>query len=171
MEPRIRRVEARDAETINRIYTHYVLETPITFDVEPWPLEKRREWVAHFEPEGRHQCFVAEEDGAVLGWACSGPFRPKAAYETSVEMSVYLAPEAIGKRLGTRLYDALLGALEGEDVRRALGGITLPNAASVALHARFGFTSVGVFSDVGRKFDRYWDVQWFEKPLGRQRGR
>ena len=162
---RIRHADESDAEAINRIYNHYVVETPVTFDIEPTTLEARRDWLAAFSKDGRRQCLVADVDGLAVGWACSKQFRVKAAYDTSVETSIYLDPEATGAGLGTRLYDALFEALEGQDLRRALGGITLPNAASIALHERFGFRSIGVFSEVGRKFDRYWDVQWFEKPL------
>ena len=102
----------------------------------------------------------------MIGYACSSRFRPKPASETSVETSVYLAPEAIGHRAGSRLYEKLFKALEGEDVHRAYAGIALPNPASVRLHERFGFKRVGHFTEQGRKFGRYWDVAWYEKPLG-----
>lgn len=147
------------------IINHYVERTAITFDVEPFTVETRRPWLAQFAETGRHRIFVAERDGRVLGWACSGPFRPKAAYATSVETSVYLAPGEGGRGLGSRLYARLFGALGGEDVHRALAGITLPNDASVRLHERFGFHRVGVFRENGRKLGRYWDVAWYEKPL------
>jgi phosphinothricin acetyltransferase len=164
---RIRPVSKNDAEDINAIYNHYVLETPITFDIDAITLEQRLPWIEIFDTTGRHQCVVAERDGRAIGWACSKPFRVKAAYETSVEMSIFLDPDCGGQGLGTALYETLFEALEAEDLRRAVAGITLPNAASLALHARFGFTSIGVFSEIGRKFDRYWDVQWLEKSLKR----
>lgn len=165
MATRIRHAEGGDAEALNRIYNHYIVETPITFDLEPATLAARVDWLSGFSTGGRHQCLVADVDGVAVGWACSKQFRTKAAYDTSVETSIYLDASATGSGLGSRLYQALFEALDGQDLRRALGGVTLPNAASVALHRRFGFESVGVFSEVGRKFDRYWDVQWFEKPL------
>lgn len=84
-------------------------------------------------------------------------------YGTSVEVSVYLTPDAAGHGIGTRLYDALFTALATEDVHRAYAGIALPNAASVRLHERFGFAHVGTYGEVGRKFGRYWDVAWYEK--------
>jgi len=165
MASRIRHAEERDAEALNGIYNYYIAETPITFDIEPWTVVERAEWLAGFSTDGRHQCFVAEMDGAAVGWACSKQFRGKAAYDTSVEASIYLDPGATGAGLGTTLYEALFEGLAGQDLRRALGGVTLPNPASIALHRRFGFESVGTFTEVGRKFDRYWDVQWFEKTL------
>ena len=100
-----------------------------------------------------------------VGYASSSVFRPKAAYETSVETSVYVDPGWTGRGVGSRLYERLFAALEQEDVHRAYAGITLPNSGSVALHERFGFTLVGVFTHAGRKFGRYWDVAWYEKHL------
>jgi phosphinothricin acetyltransferase len=165
MGTRIRRVEPSDLQTLTRIYNHYIAETPITFDVEPYTEEKRRPWIEQFAHDGPRQCFVAEIDGTACGWASTGPFRPKAAYDQSVEVSVYLAPEITRRGLGTALYEALFDGLSGAVLHRALAGITLPNPTSVALHARFGFTSVGTFREVGFKFGRYWDVEWFEKAL------
>jgi phosphinothricin acetyltransferase len=109
---------------------------------------------------------VAIPDGQVIGYASSGQYRAKAAYETTVETSAYVAPDFVGRGLGTSLYTVLLDALEREDVHRALAGIAQPNDASVALHRRFGFHAVAHFSEQGRKFDRYWDVDWYERALG-----
>ena len=95
----------------------------------------------------------------------AGPCGPKPAYSTSVEVSVYCAPEAAGRGVGTLLYASLFEALAGEDLHRAYAGITQPNEASVRLHARFGFRPIGMYEEVGRKFDRYWDVAWYEKKL------
>jgi phosphinothricin acetyltransferase len=169
-DARIRPAIADDHAAITDLYNHYVVRTPITFDVEPYALQARRPWFEQFADGGRYRLLVAEGAEGILGYACTLRYRPKAAYETSVETSVYLRPDATGQGLGALLYGALFAALRGEDVHRALAGITLPNPASVALHRRFGFRSVGVYSHVGRKFGRYWDVEWFEKELDRSRG-
>ena len=153
-----------DLAAINEIYNHYVAETHITFDVEPMRMEARLEWFAHYGLEGRHRLFVAEEEGAV-GFATSSRFRPKPGYLTSVETSVYVAPDATGKGAGSRLYEMLFKSLEGEDIHRAYAGIALPNPPSIALHEKFGFQRVAHFTEQGRKFGRYWDVDWFEKPF------
>lgn len=155
-----------DLEAINEIYNHYVVETHVTFDDEPISLEARREWFGHYAATGRHRVLVAEDDDAVRGFASSSRFRPKPGYLTSVETSVYLAPDATGQGTGARLYSELFESLEGEDLHRAYAGIALPNPASVALHEMFGFKRVALFSEQGRKFGRYWDVAWFEKALG-----
>ncbi len=161
----IREAMETDLPALTDVYNHYVRETPITFDLEPYTLETRRPWFDGFATAGRHRLLVAEGDGVALGYACSHRFRAKAAYDRSVETTIYLGPEALGQGIGRRLYAALFEVLAGEDVHRALAGVTLPNAASAALHARFGFTSIGVFREVGYKFDRYWDVEWLEKAM------
>jgi len=161
----IRRAREDDLAALTTLYNHYVERTPITFDVEPYTVEQRRAWLAGFAERGRHQLLVAEEGGRLVGWAGTLRFREKRAYDTTVEMTVYLAPDAIGRGLGAALYEALFAALAGEDVHRAVAGITLPNDASIALHRRFGFAEVGVFREVGRKLGRYWDVLWMERAL------
>ncbi len=164
-DPLVRRAERRDLARITEIYNHYVATTPITFDVAPYAEAEREPWLAQFAPRGRHQLFVAEREGRVIGYAGSMPFRPKAAYETSVELTIYVAPDERTRGVGPRLYGALFAALRGEDVHRLLAGITLPNEPSVRLHERLGFRAVGVYSEVGRKLGRYWDVGWWEKAL------
>ena len=162
----IRAAGEQDLEAVNDIYNHYVVETHVTFDEEPTTMDARREWFTHYAESGRHRLLVATEDGNVIGYATSSRFRPKPGYLTSVETSVYLSPDATGKGAGTALYTELFKSLEGEDLHRAYAGIALPNPASVALHEKFGFKRVALFSEQGRKFGRYWDVAWFEKPLG-----
>lgn len=161
----VRRAERRDLAPITEIYNHYVETSAITFDVTPYSEAERAPWFAQFGERGRHQLFVAERGGSVIGYAGSLPFRPKAAYETSVETTIYLAPDERARGVGPRLYEALFTALRGEDVHRLLAGITLPNEASVRLHERLGFQRVGVYSEVGRKLGRYWDVGWWERGL------
>jgi phosphinothricin acetyltransferase len=157
-----------DLEALADLYNHYIRETAITFDIRPMTPEQRRPWLLSHPEDGPHRLMVAQEgtSGRLLGYATSSPFRPKAAYDTSVEVSVYCAPDAGGRGIGTLLYKALFEALEGEDLHRAYAGMTLPNDASARLHTRFGFTYVGTYREVGRKFGRYWDVAWYEKPLG-----
>ena len=163
---KIRSGREADVPALNEIYNHYVRATPITFDVVPSTLEQRLGWFRQFDELGRLRIVVAESAGEAIGYATSLPFRAKPAYETSVETTIYLKPDAAARGTGTLLYRELFGRLGGEDLRRALAGVTLPNPASVALHGKFGFRSVGVFHEVGRKLGRYWDVEWFEKELG-----
>ncbi|BCJ27051.1 N-acetyltransferase family protein [Actinocatenispora sera] len=164
-EIRSRPARLDDLPRLTEIYNHYVLATPITFDVEPVTVAGRRDWFDAHAPSGRYRLLVAEQDGVVLGYASSGRFRTKPAYETSVEFSVYLAPERTGNGVGSLLYRRLLDELAGADVHRAYAGVCLPNEASQRLHRRFGFQPIGVYREVGRKFGRYWDVQWFEREV------
>ncbi len=162
----VRPASEGDLGAINHIYNHYVVESHVTFDDEPMSMDARREWFAHYVETGRHRVLVATDGDEVVGYATSSRYRPKPGYVTSVETSIYLAPDAVGKGAGAKLYAELFKSLEGEDIHRAYAGIALPNPASIRLHERFGFKRVAVYTEQGRKFGRYWDVAWFEKPLG-----
>jgi phosphinothricin acetyltransferase len=165
-DPRIRPATPEDLCDLVRIYNHYVTNTHITFDTEPFASEERRSWLEGFARSGPYRLLVAELESAAVGYASSSRFRPKQAYHTSVETTVYLDPHHVGHGLGRELYAALLEALGGEPrVHRAYGGVALPNPASVALHESLGFRPVGTFQQVGHKFDRFWDVTWYEKDL------
>lgn len=159
----IRAARAEDVPRLAEIYNHAVMHSPATFDLEPKTVEERKVWFAQFAETGRYRLLVAEEDGVVLGYAGTTRWRPKAAYDTTVETTIYCAAEAVGRGVGTRLYAALFEALAGEDVHRYVAGYVPPNAASARLHARFGFREVGTFHEVGFKFGRYWDVCWLER--------
>lgn len=152
-----------DLGALTRIYNHFVENTHITFDLEPYAVDSRREWFSHYAETGRHRLLVAEVAGDVVGYATSGRFRDKAAYNPSVETTVYCAPEAVGAGVGSALYTALFEALKTEDVHQAYAGVALPNETSLAFHHRFGFTEIGTFHEVGRKFDKWWDVTWLER--------
>ena len=162
-EFRIRPAVRDDLPRLTEIYNYYVVHTPVTFDVEPYTVEGREAWFGQFGATGRYRLIVAEENGMVIGYAGTTRFRPKAAYETTAETTIYCAPEAVGKGMGQRLYTELFEMLKGEDIHRFVGGYVLPNAASEALHRRFGFKVVGVFGENGRKFGKYWDVCWVER--------
>ncbi|MEU5315317.1 N-acetyltransferase family protein [Streptomyces sp. NPDC021056] len=156
-----------DLRALTDIYNHYVRETPITFDTTVFTPEERRPWLLSHPEDGPYLLKVAADADSqeILGYATSSPFRAKPAYATSVEVTVYLAPHAGGRGIGTLLYKALFEALAAEDVHRAYAGIAQPNEASRRLHERFGFRHVGTYNEVGRKFGRYWDVAWYEKEL------
>jgi phosphinothricin acetyltransferase len=166
MAPSMRSATLDDLPALTAIYNHYITNTTITFDLEPFAPESRRTWFDAHAASGRHRLLIAvDADDVVLGYATSSRWRPKAAYDTTVESSVYCRPEAVGRGLGTALYSALFDALAIEDVHRVVAGVSQPNPASVALHRRLGFREVGIFSNVGRKFGKYWDVAWFERAM------
>ena len=165
MTPQIRAADRDDVPALVDLYNHYVASTAITFDIEPVTIASRTEWFEHYAPTGRHRLLVAYDGPTLLGYASTSPFAVKAAYETSVEVTVYTAADQTRRGIGTALYEALFASVAHEDLHRAYAGITLPNEASIALHRRFGFTDVGVYREVGRKFGRYHDVLRMQRDL------
>jgi phosphinothricin acetyltransferase len=161
----VRPARLDDLARITEIYNHYVVTTAITFDIDPVRAEDRHGWYEEHTTGPGHRLLVADDRGRVVGYAGTGTFRDKRAYDTTVETTIYLAAGCEGRGLGTRLYVALFDALAGESVHRAVAGVTLPNPASLALHRRFGFREVGVFRENGRKLERYWDVMWLERAI------
>jgi phosphinothricin acetyltransferase len=103
----IRAAREDDLPRLTEIYNHYVIHTPVTFDLEPYTVERRAPWFRQFALAGRYRLLVAEDDGKVVGYAGSIRFRPKAAYDTTVEVTIYCDPLTVGKGLGHRLYAAL----------------------------------------------------------------
>lgn len=163
--PLIRSATLDDLPRLTEIYNHYVVNSPATFDLEPYTVQRRLSWFSQFGSAGRHRLLVAQDNGVVLGYAGTVRFRPKAAYDTTVESTIYCAADHTRKGLGSLLYAALFEAIKDEDIHRIVAGFTLPNPASQALHEHLGFKTVGIFCEVGRKFGRYWDVAWTERPL------
>lgn len=162
----IRDAEAGDLNELVDIYNHYIVETHVTFDTEPFAVGGRTQWFNQFSNTGPYQLLVAEIESRVVAYASSTQFKARPAYNTSVETAIYNRPDQCGHGVGTALYGALIDRLIGEpSVHRAYGGIALPNPESIALHQRLGFKCVGTYHEVGFKFDRFWDVSWFEKDV------
>jgi phosphinothricin acetyltransferase len=152
-----------DLAAINEIYNRYVETSAFTFDADPTSMAWRRDWFSSFSERGRYRLLVGRSGATVIGFAASRSYRPRVAYDSSVETSVYVSLDQVGRGVGTVLYSALLRELDREDVHRAYAGIAQPNPASERLHERLGFRRVGYFSEPGRKFGRYWDVAWYER--------
>jgi L-amino acid N-acyltransferase YncA len=162
---KIREAAAHDAETIASIYHHYVLNTSISFEEDAVPAIDMALRIADVQAAGL-PWLVAEVDGAVAGYAYASKWRVRHAYRFSVESTVYLAPASAGKGIGTTLYRALLDRLRDGGYHLAIGGIALPNAASVALHEKLGFEKVAQFKEVGFKFGRWTEVGYWQLKLG-----
>ncbi|MEO1251704.1 MAG: N-acetyltransferase family protein [Pseudomonadota bacterium] len=163
-EVRLARLD--DAEGINAVYNPFILKSPATFETEPISEASRRDWLAGLGADPRHPVVVAiGEGGKILGFANAARFDPRAAYGTSVKTSVFVSPQASGQGVGHMLYADLFERLAQCDLHRAYGLIVAPNPASVRLHEAFGFSHVSTLDEVGRKFDRYYSVMWFEKRL------
>lgn len=164
-EVRIRHCAPGDYGAVVAIYNYYIQNSHATFDTRPYSIGERAPWFAQFNEQGPHQLLVAANDDEVVGYCCSVPFSRRPAYEISVETSVYLAAGATGHGIGKTLYAKLLENLDGIGLHGAYAGISLPNNASVKLHESLGFRKVGVYEEVGRKFDKYWSVAWYEHRL------
>jgi phosphinothricin acetyltransferase len=160
----IRSATDRDAEAIARIYNHYVLNTVVTFEEEPVPPGEIAARIKDTE-SARFPWLVAEQDGQVAGYAYAGRWSGRCSYRFSAESTVYLDPAAVGQGLGKRLYGALLAALRERSMHVVIGGIALPNPASVALHEKLGFVKVAHFRQVGFKFDQWIDVGYWQTQL------
>lgn len=159
----IRRVLAEDAAAIAAIYNHHVVNTIVTFEETPVDGAAMRDRIADIDAS--HAWLVAEAGGVVAGYAYASAWRARSAYRRSVETTVYVANDALGRGLGTELYGALLAELARRGFHCAMGGIALPNAGSVALHERMGFAKVAHFREVGWKFGRWIDVGYWQRML------
>jgi len=160
---RIRPATRTDAAALLMIYRPFVESTAVSFETVVPTID---EFGARIENAlAGWQWLVAEQDGRCVGYACAGTHRERAAYRWSVEVSAYVLPSHQRQGIGRALYWQLLDDLAGRGFCNALAGITLPNEASVGLHRAAGFTPVGVFRAVGRKFDAWHDVAWFQREL------
>jgi L-amino acid N-acyltransferase YncA len=166
MDPGIRPAQACDADAIAALYNHYIADSIATFELEPVSAQDMRERIGSVQARGL-PWLLAEAGGRLCGYAYAGPWRARAAYRQAVESSVYLAPWATGRGVGLRLYTALMARLRDCEVHTMIGGIALPNAASVGLHERLGFAKVAHFSEVGCKFGRRIDVGYWQRRLHR----
>lgn len=160
----IRSATSADATAIAAIYNHYVLNTSVTFEEEAVSTEQMVERIAQVKADGL-PWLVLEQSGEVLGYAYATKWRVRSAYRFSVESTVYVKDGVTAKGLGSQLYQQLLADLKALGLRLVIGGITLPNKQSVALHEKFGFEKCGHFQQVGFKFEQWRDVGYWQKLL------
>ena len=158
----IRPVTLADAEACCAIYNPHVLGTTVTFEEQAVTPEVMRTRIA--DTIVSFPWLVFDTEAGVAGYAYATAWRTRSAYRHSVETTVYLAAQHQGQGIGTKLYGALIEQLRVRGVHRAMGGIALPNAGSVALHERLGFRKVAHFDEVGWKFDRF-DVGYWQLNL------
>ncbi len=159
----LRLARAEDAQGLLAIYGPIVESTTISFETEVPSVQEMQERVANTLRD--FPWLVSELDGQIAGYAYASRHRQRAAYQWSVDVSVYVATSARRRGLGRRLYAPLLGIVRILGYYTAYAGIALPNAASVALHESMGFVPVGVFRNVGYKLGEWRDVGWWQRPL------
>lgn len=155
---------ADDAGAIAAIYNHFVLNTAISFEESEVDVSAMAGRIADVQAAGL-PWLVAERNGKLLGYAYATRWRVRHAYRHSVETSVYLAPDAASQGLGSMLYEVLLERLRQSGYHLAIGGIALPNPASIALHQKLGFEKVAHFKEVGFKFGEWRDVGYWQRTL------
>lgn len=162
--PDIRAAREADGAHIAAIYNHYISHTMVTFEETPLAAEELAARVRDVQAAGL-PWLVAEADGAIAGYAYAGKWETRSGYRFTVESSVYVAPGRTGQGIGPALYRELLELLRQRHIKIVIGGIALPNAASVGLHERFGFVKVAQFREVGVKFRRWMDVGYWQLTL------
>jgi phosphinothricin acetyltransferase len=163
-EPTIRPATVVDGEPVARIYNHYVTDTIVTFEEEPVSPPEMARRIGQVGTASL-PWLVAELADQVVGYAYAGPWHARAAYRFSTEITVYLDHAHVGRRIGSRLYAALFPILRARGIHAVIGGIALPNPASVALHERCGLAKVGHMKEVGFKFGRWIDVGYWQRIL------
>ena len=160
----LRDATPEDAPVIAAIYNHYVSTTTISFEEETVSAATMCERIRAVQDAGL-PWLVASVDGELAGYAYATPWRVRPAYRFSVETSVYVAHDKPRRGLGRALYTMLLARLRQGQIHLVIGGIALPNAPSVALHEAMGYEKAAHFSEVGRKFDRWVDVGYWQLRL------
>lgn len=159
----VRDAEPADAAACAAIYAPYVEETAISFELTPPDAVEMAARIA--AAQRAHAWLVAESDGRVVGYAYGRPFHERAAYRWSCEVSVYVARDRRRTGAGRALYEALFARLNILGYHTAVAGMTLPNAASAALHHELGFEPVGTYRRIGWKYDAWHDVAWVQLSL------
>lgn len=156
----IRPVKTEDAAALSTIYNFYVENTTITFEEVRVSVDEFAKRIQ--DVSAAHPWLVAEVNGDVIGYGYAGTWKARSAYRYCVESTMYLTQAAMGRGYGTVLYQQLIDELRKRDVHSILAGIATPNEASFALHKKLGFEQVGLFRQVGKKFNRWLDVAYWE---------
>ena len=164
----IRDVSPLDAPAIAEIYNWYIIETAISFEEEPVTVEEMTQRIQTTSYD--YPWIVIENDGALIGYAYARRWHERSAYRHTVEVGVYLAHDRVGCGYGTELYRELISRLPALGIHAAIGGVALPNEASVSLHEKFGFTKAAHYREVGFKFGKWHDVGYWQLLLPSSEG-
>lgn len=163
MNKKIRLATEADSASILEIYKPFITDTVITFEYDVPSLADFSKRISRIQK--KYPWLVCEIDGDIVGYAYASPFHERAAYDWSVDFSIYINPKYHGKRVGKALYCALVDLLKLQGYCNAYALVTLPNVKSEGIHESFGFKTVGVCKNVGYKFGQWRDVKWFELEL------
>jgi len=158
----VRSTTTGDSKAISDIYNHYVLNSHSTFETEPVSPQEMGQRIERVTKEFQLPWLVFELDGKISGYTYATQWKPRAAYEKTVETTVYLHHEEFGKGIGSQLYKTLLEQLKSLGHHAIIGGIAQPNQASIVLHEKLGFVKVGQLKEVGFKFNHWVDVGYWQ---------
>lgn len=158
--PAIRPAAASDAGACAAIYAPFVTGTVVSFETEAPDAAEMSRRIAHHS--ATHAWLVAEVEGELAGYTYASPHRDRAAYASSCDVAVYVGPAHARQGIGRALYDALLPMMRAKGLHAAFAGIALPNPGSVGLHEAVGFTTVGIYREVGWKLGGWRDVGWWQ---------
>lgn len=156
----IRKAKISDAAQIAKIYNYYVENTIITFDINQIDNNTMAYKIQNIQK--KYPWLVYEENGKIQGYTYANEWKSKDAYNHTVESTVYLNISDTGKGVGSKLYSELISQLQDLNIHTIIGGISLPNEASTALHQKFGFRKVATFEEVGKKFEKWVDVAYWQ---------
>ena len=159
----IRQVDIKDTKDICDIYNHYVTQTIITFEESPVDVDEMEYRVSEIASE--LPWLVFEDNQQILGYSYASRWKSRCAYRYSVEGTVYVSPSFTNRKIGTQLYAQLIHILKENNFHSVIGGIALPNLLSIKLHEKFGFEMVAQFKEVGRKFEKWIDVAYWQLKL------
>ena len=156
----IRDITINDAAKICDIYNYYIVNTIVTFEESK---VSETEMMLRIEETTKKLPWIVFEKGEeILGYACASQWKSRCAYKYSLESTVYLKRGAEGDGIGSQLYGQLIDRIRNKNYHAVIGGISLPNTASIALHEKFGFEKIAHFKEVGYKFDKWIDVGYWE---------
>ena len=156
----IRPVLPHDASEIADIYNYYIVHTVVTFELSPLSAEEMSTRIKRISIQ--FPFLVAVQNNAIIGYAYADTWKQRAAYDYSAETSIYLKPGLEGLGIGTALYAQLLDRLKATSIKTAIGGISLPNQTSIALHEKLGFKKIGEFERVGYKLEQWINVGYWQ---------
>ena len=160
----IRPVNLADAPQIAEIYNYYIETSVATFETETVTVEEMKRRIIE-TLAGNYPFSVAEESGEIVGYSYGRQFRPRAAYQRSVEVSVYLMEGVHGRGVATTLYEHLFPQIAERGFNTIIAGISLPNEASVRLHEKFGMKKTAHFKEIGYKFGKWIDTGYWQLVL------
>lgn len=162
--PELRKVTEKDLPAMLAIYNEVIENTTAVYDYQPHTLEMRRQWLQTKQQQGI-PVWMVEENGTMLGFGSYGPFRAWAAYQYTVENSIYVAADARGKGVGSLLLPVIMNEARQSGMHTMIAGIDAGNVASIRLHQKFGFEQVVLFREVGWKFNRWLDLVFLQVML------